>query len=287
MMSTIPLHPEFGALLNTHQQVAEFSDDQAEQLRFIVERFGVVVIRDQLLSDAELGELAAKMGTIWSPTSVKSSYGSPTNSPTFRLTNMDEAGQILPADAKSIALNVANELWHTDATYTWPGATISLLYSVIVPPTGGDTEFCDTRTAYQRLTNDEKEQVARLTARHSLLHSRSQTGFNDWTDEQRIAFPEIARPLARFHEPTGRMALCLASHISGIEGWDDDRARKLIDDLTARAVEPQNVYRHEWREGDLLFWDNRCTMHRARPYDISRYPRDLRSTRLVDETELA
>lgn len=280
-----PLHQDFGVAVMLGRAKMTWNKQTATELRKLVERFGVVVVRNQCLAGDELGNLAELMGEIWSPQSVTSAYGRIAASKTFRLTNLDCDGKVLPITSKLIAFNKANELWHTDATYVRPGAAISLLSSIIVPPEAGETEFCDTRIAYEHLSADEKALAASLIANHTLLQSRSLSGFDDWTEEERSAFTRIARPLVHVHKPTGRKALCLASHIETFDGWTYAATQALVERLINLATKPANIYRHDWLPGELLLWDNRCTMHRARPHDPT-YARDMCSVRLVDEDDL-
>jgi alpha-ketoglutarate-dependent 2,4-dichlorophenoxyacetate dioxygenase len=161
-----------------------------------------------------------------------------------------------------------------------------MLLGKIIPPSGGNTEFCDLRHAWDRLSAQEQERFRGMTASHSIIHSRTLTGYTDWTDEIRARLPSIPRPLVRDHEETGRTALLIASHIEKLTGLGTEESTALVADLTARATTADNVYAHVWRPGDLLLWDNRCVMHRATHYEMDKYPRDVRTARLVDVAEL-
>jgi alpha-ketoglutarate-dependent 2,4-dichlorophenoxyacetate dioxygenase len=198
------------------------------------------------------------------------------------LGNVGPDGEILPEDDWVLSQNRANELWHVDRTFMIPRATISMLYGRTVPPEGGNTEFCDTRLFWESLSAGEQRRLEGLTCWHSLIHSRKRHGFADWTEEALERFKSVERPLVARQEQTGRMALILASHIHAIDGLDDDEAVALVDDLIARATVPANVYSHKWKAGDFVLWDNRCVMHRARPYDMASHARDVRAIRLYD-----
>ena len=162
-----------------------------------------------------------------------------------------------------------------------------MLLGRIVPPSGGETEFCDLRHAWDRLSADEKARLRGMTASHSIIHSRTLTGCHEWAEGVRERLPSIDRPLVDEHEETGRTALLIASHIEKLTGLTGEETVALVADLTARAATPDNAYRHAWQPGDLLLWDNRCVMHRATPFEMGKYPRDVRSTRLVDTREMA
>ncbi len=245
-------------------------------------REGVVVVRNQDLTDDELETFAASLGRVLS-------YGEIGNNlpNVLPITNVGRDGKLLSADDDLMRASVANMLWHIDSTYTKPRATVSMLLAKVLPPTGGNTEFCDLRHAWENLSPQEQASFRGMTASHSIIHSRTLTGYDDWTDEIRAKLPSIDRPLVREHEETGRTALLIASHIESLTGLSTQETVALVKDLTARATTPDNVYSHAWQPGDLLLWDNRCVMHRATPYEMDKYPRDVRTARLVDVAEMA
>jgi alpha-ketoglutarate-dependent 2,4-dichlorophenoxyacetate dioxygenase len=168
-----------------------------------------------------------------------------------------------------------------------PRVTLSMLFGLMIPPEGGNTEFCDTRLAYEALTPEQQARLALLTATHSTLHSRKLTGFTDWSEEALAMLGAVERPLIGYHEETGRKTLALASHIAALSGYSEEDSAPVLRDLTERATVPENCYAHRWREGDFLLWDNRAVMHRARPFDMTRHGRDMRSVRLVDTADVA
>jgi len=274
------LHPRFGAELSGPRITAALDPALSSAVREAVYRYGVVVIPAQDLTDAELRTFAATLGKVMERNAVT---GKPAT--VFRLSNLDQHGNILPAADRALRLTDGNELWHTDSTYARPRSTISLLHARLIPPQGGDTEFCDTRCAYEDLSAAMQSELAGLTACHSLIYSRALTGFTAWTDEERVRFAPIERPLVHRHAESGRLALCLASHIGAIKPLTAEQWWPLLQSLMSAATAPASVYAHRWQAGDLLLWDNRCTMHRVRPYDQLRHRRDMRSTRLDDEND--
>jgi alpha-ketoglutarate-dependent 2,4-dichlorophenoxyacetate dioxygenase len=280
MWSVRRLHPRFGAELRGPRLGAALDPALSSAVRAAVYRYGVVVIPGQDLANDELGAFAATLGKVMERNAVT---GQPAT--VFRLSNLDAHGNILPATDRALRLTDGNELWHTDSTYVRPRSTISLLHARVIPPQGGNTEFCDTRCAYEDLPAALQSELAGLTACHSLIFSRALTGFTTWTDEERVRFAPIERPLVHRHAESGRMALCLASHIGAIKPLGAEQWRPLLQSLMRAATAPDAVYAHHWQVGDLLLWDNRCTMHRLRPYDQLHHRRDMRSTRLDDETD--
>ena len=152
----------------------------------------------------------------------------------------------------------------------------------MVPPEGGETEFADMRAAWDALPANTRAKLRDLVCEHSLLFSRGQLGFTEFTEEERAKFAPVAQRLVRRHEGSGRLSLYLSSHIGRVRGWPVPEALALVRDLTEHATQREFVYRHAWRKHDLVMWDNRCTMHRARPFEDREHPRDMRRVTLQD-----
>ena len=257
------------------------SQADREAVRDATARHGVTVIPGQDLSDEDIYDFVASFGD--KIVEVETAEGVPPHSRgVMPLGNVDKDGNILPADDWNVQQNLANELWHTDMTFVSPRASFSLLYGKTVPPEGGNTEFCDTRLFWETLPDAERARLSRLTCAHSVLHSRRKYGFTEWPQEVIDRFPPIARPMVNVQQSPGRTALPLAAYIQSIDGMTAEQSEALVEDLTARATVPANVYSHRWRAGDLLLWDNRCMMHRATPFDMTAHARDLRAVRLCD-----
>jgi alpha-ketoglutarate-dependent 2,4-dichlorophenoxyacetate dioxygenase len=157
-----------------------------------------------------------------------------------------------------------------------------MLYAHVVPPSGGDTEFADLRAAYDDLESATKRQIDGLWAEHSIFHSRGQLGHSDYTAEERKSLPSVRHPLVRTHPGSKRKTLYLGSHASHIVGWPMPEGRLLIRDLMEHATGPRFVHAHRWQVGDLVIWDNRCTLHRGRPYADAEHKRDLRRVTTQD-----
>jgi alpha-ketoglutarate-dependent 2,4-dichlorophenoxyacetate dioxygenase len=159
---------------------------------------------------------------------------------------------------------------------------LSMLYAHVVTPAGGETEFADLRAAYDALSPDMKAQIEDLVAEHSIFHSRGQIGFTDYNDAERASLPAVPQRLVRVHPGSKRKTLYIGAHASHILGWPVPEGRLLIRDLIEHATQRQFVHRHSWRVGDLVIWDNRCTMHRGRPYEDATHARDLRRVTTMD-----
>jgi alpha-ketoglutarate-dependent 2,4-dichlorophenoxyacetate dioxygenase len=273
------LTDRFGVVLAGKEIGRALSPIDTGALYDAIMRFGLVVIPAQMeLSDDEIHAFAASLGSVMPTPSLS-------NVPKGKLlpiSNLDEHGKIKPADDWYVRSNMANELWHVDLSFVRPRALISILYGRVVPPAGGNTEFCDLRLAYEALSPEDKGRLATLTGQHLISHSRRSYGFDALNEDELAKFPAIARPLVNLHEESGRHALLLASHICELSGYSAEESATMLRELTAQATVPENCYSHRWKAGDLLLWDNRCVMHRATPFDVVTHARDLRAVRLFD-----
>jgi len=199
------------------------------------------------------------------------------------VSNLDKDGRIAARDNKKRMAALANRLWHTDASFRVIPARYSILSGRIIPDQGPNTEFADMRAAYDALDSRTKAEIEDLVCEHSLIYSREAIGFTDLTAEEIAAFRPVRQRLVRTHPATGRKSLFLSSHAGAIVGWTIPEARMFLRDLTEHATSPAFVYSHAWRPHDLVMWDNRATMHRARRFDRTEV-RDMRRTTLAGDT---
>jgi alpha-ketoglutarate-dependent 2,4-dichlorophenoxyacetate dioxygenase len=258
------------------------SAEQAAAVHAAMDEHAVLVFHDQYLEDDEqlafsrsLGELERAIGT---SLRAADEYRLPT---TFAdVSNLDQNHQVFARDDRRRLFAIGNRLWHSDSSFKAIPAMYSLLHARRIPSKGGNTEFADMRAAYDALDEETKAQVEDLVCEHSQIYSRQQLGFTDFTDEERARFAPVLQRLVRTHPSTGRKSLYLSSHAGGIVGWPVPEARAFLRDLVEHATQRQFVYAHRWRVGDLVMWDNRRTMHRARPFPVHE-PRDMRRTTLV------
>ena len=147
-----------------------------------------------------------------------------------------------------------------------------------MPPLGADTQFVDTRAVYDALPEALREKAHDAVAEHYFWKTRARAGFGEITDDMRRAMPAVAHPVVRTIAESGRRALYIGNHATHILGWPRAEGEHFLDELNGFAAQPRFIYTHRWRPGDLVIWDNRCTIHRATPYDIFKYKRDLRRT---------
>ena len=196
------------------------------------------------------------------------------------IANVGADGEIMARDAGSITSSIANQFWHTDSSFMPTVAKYSLLSASVIPDAGGDTEFADMRAAYDALPDDLRTIVADLIGEHHALYSRTLLG-NRYTEDQFARMPPAPWPLVRTHPVTGRKHLFTPIHISKIVGMSVPESRMLVNELIEHATQPQFVYRHTWQPGDLVMWDNRCTLHRGRRFDLTAR-RELRRTTTME-----
>jgi alpha-ketoglutarate-dependent 2,4-dichlorophenoxyacetate dioxygenase len=260
--------------------------DDAETLARIragMDEYAVLVFRDQPLTDEEHlafaqrldGALHTKLG---SAAIQKNRFG---NEALGDISNVGLDGEILPAGDRRRAYSLGNRLWHTDASFQDPPGRYSMLSAKVVPPVAADTEYADMRAAYDALLAETKAQIAGLHAHHSIAYSRQTLGF-EFSEGEAEKLKGAVHPLVRTIPRSDRKALYVASHASRIVEWPVPEGRLLLRELIEHATQPAFVYRHSWRVGDLVIWDNRCTMHRARPFEDTQHRRELRRVTTLD-----
>jgi alpha-ketoglutarate-dependent 2,4-dichlorophenoxyacetate dioxygenase len=198
------------------------------------------------------------------------------------ISNLDRNNKVLPRDDRRRLFGLGNQLWHSDSSFKPVPAKYSILSARTIPPAGGNTEFADMRAAHEALDAEGKAEVRDLICQHSQIFSRGILGFTDFTDAEREKWAPVRQHLVRRHPVTGGLSLYLSAHAGGIEGWPMPEARAFLRDLNELATQRMFVYAHAWRPHDVVMWDNRVTMHRARRYD-ARQARDLRRTTLTNE----
>jgi alpha-ketoglutarate-dependent 2,4-dichlorophenoxyacetate dioxygenase len=277
------LHPHFVAEASPVDLRQVHDRETLDQIRAGMDGYAVLVFRDQPFTDDEQLAFAQRLdGQLHAKTGIsalrKSRLG---NEALGDISNLDENGEIMRSDDRRRMYGLGNRLWHTDASFQDPAGRYSMLSARIVPPVGADTEYADMRSAYDALPAETKAQLEGLRVHHSIAHSRQTLGFEFSPDEQETLKGAV-HPLVRTIPRSGRRSLYVASHASRIIDWPVPEGRLLLRDLMEHATQPEFVYRHSWRAGDLVIWDNRATMHRGRPFDDTKFPRELRRVTTLD-----
>jgi alpha-ketoglutarate-dependent 2,4-dichlorophenoxyacetate dioxygenase len=263
------------------------ADIDVGEFRRTMDLHAVCVVRNpQPVSDAEHVEFSRRLGPLLPMKMLtmvgksKSRFAQPE---IIDIGNIDAEGKLLPDDDRRRAYNRGNLLWHTDASYDQVRGVYSLLSCHSIPPGGADTEFADMRAAYESLPEKKQKELEPLVVEHSIWHSRALAGMTDVSDQEKATRPPARHRLVHRHAGSGRKVLYLASHASHVVGMPVEQGRALLRGLIELATQPQFVYRHKWRVGDLLLWDNLQTMHRGTPFDDTKYPRDMRRTTVIEE----
>lgn len=280
------LHKGFATEVLGLDLAQPLSDATIADLQDAIDAAGVLVFRGQHLDDASQIAFAQRFGpperyVLSYRPGIKLRLGRPEM---VDVSNLDATtGQPQDRGSRHRMVNLGNRLWHTDSSFKQTRGALSMLYAHAVPPEGGETEFSDTRTAYDRLPDATKREIDGLSAQHSLMHSRATLGFTDFSPEEHAALPPSVHRLVSVNPRTGRKSIYVASHASHVVDMPIAEGRLLIADLIEAATKPDLVYRHAWQVGDLVVWDNRCTLHRGMAFDES-YPRDLRRVTTSDVT---
>jgi alpha-ketoglutarate-dependent 2,4-dichlorophenoxyacetate dioxygenase len=198
------------------------------------------------------------------------------------ISNLDRYNQLWGRNDPRRLLTLRNMFWHSDSSFKPTPAKYSLLHARVIPLSGGNTEFADMRGAYDALDNGIKETIQNLICEHSQMYSWSMLGLTDFSDEERVAWAPVPQRLVRRHPVTGRRSLFLSAHAGGIVGWPTPEARVLLHDLTEHATQREFVHVHRWRPYDLVMWDNRVVMHRARRFNDTNDVRELHRVTVSD-----
>ena len=228
----------------------------------------VLCFRDQALSQDEQVTFSEQFGTL--ERHAVSNRNNASNPLVHIVHNLDAGGK--PSGT------VKSTMWHSDKSFRPQPSSATILHAVTLPPNGGDTCFADMSAAYEALGDRTKAELDGIKVVHSWEHSRENIG-KTLTAEEVADAPPMSHPLVRVHPETGRKALFIGMHASHLDGQPMDASRARIIELEAHATQDRFVYRHSWRPGDILMWDNRCLLHRADPnFDAAHYPRIMHRT---------
>src|SRR5262249_7049424 len=277
------LHPNFAAEVSPVDLRCIQDRETLDEIRNGMDAHGVLVFRDQPFTDDEHIAFARRLDGRLHTRTGSAAIGANRlgDAAVSDISNVGADGALLQREDRRRAYVLGNRLWHTDASFVDPPGRYSMLSAKVVPPVAADTEFADLRSAYDALPVETKAKLEGLRAHHSVTHSRWMLGLAFSGDEhERLKGP--VHPLVRTLPRSGRKTLYIASHASRIIDWPVPEGRLLLHDLIEHATQRQFVYRHAWRVGDLVIWDNRCTMHRACPFDDMTHRRELRRLTTLD-----
>lgn len=273
-LTVTPLTPVFCAEIAGVDIRKPLDDATFAEIRAAFDDYSILVFPDQPMTDDEQVAFSARFGRIERSAGVNPGAGTPFS----RQSNIDiRSGEVIPKDDRRMFYQKANMLWHADSTFKPVTSLCSILSAREIPPVGGATEFASTRAAYEELSDSEQAELEGLVVEHDFIYSRGLVGFA-FTPEETAKFPPVRHWLVRTNRNNGRKSVLVGAHAKCIVGWPEERSRKLLDGLLARATKPENCFRHEWRDGDVVIWDNQAAVHRATPYDTERYRRVMQRT---------
>jgi alpha-ketoglutarate-dependent 2,4-dichlorophenoxyacetate dioxygenase len=271
-----PIHAEFGARISGVDLSRSLDDLEFDQIDDAINRYSLLLFENQQMNDqAHLG-FTRRFGDLEEEHVSYYSRGKVTY--IGRVGNVDVDGN--KVSVRQIKASTGNEMWHSDSSFREIPAMYSMLCAYEVPDEAGETEFVSARSAYQRLDQSTQQQIENLVGIHDYIFSRTKVGEDAVTPNQRTYMHPVRQRLVRQNPMTGDKNVFVGSHVKGIEGMPDAEARPLIDRLIAEVTRPQSVYRHRWRVGDFMIWDNRCLLHQGCGYDADKYRRRMHQTRV-------
>lgn len=283
-ITIFPVTPHFMAEIGDVDLSKPLSEEDRVAIKAAFIRYSVLVFPDQTLSSEQHIAFAQVFGPMEQNINT---YADEVKK--YRIdariadvSNLGDENEILSRESRKRMSGLANRLWHTDSIFRHVPALTSLLYCRAIAPVGGRTEFADMRAAYDALPDKTKLRIDQFVVEHNIFHSRAKIGFKDFTERERASLPSATQRMVRTIPETGRKNLYIASHAVRVMGVSDAESEVLFQELAQHATQPQFVLSHRWRVGDLVMWDNRCTMHRGTEFDDLRYKRDMARATVSD-----
>ena len=275
-MTVFPVTENFAAEIGDVDLSQPLSKEQLGEIETAFNRYSVLIFPDQELTQEQHLDFARNFGPLETSVHAARKDAKLRLRPDLGdISNLDPGDTIWGKDSRKRWYEMANRMWHSDSSFKRTPARASLLYAHTIPPVGGQTEYADMRAAYDALPDDMKQRLRGLVAEHAIQFSRKKMGFEDFSEEEWRAYPPVPQTLLRRHPGSGRVGLFLASHAGRIFGMPEEEGKALLQQLIDHATQRHFVYTHRWRVHDLVMWDNRCTMHRGRPYDDLRWTREM------------
>ena len=280
-MQVTPLHPLFAAEITGLDTSAPITPEIVDAVEAAMATHAVCVVRDASRSDEDHLRFSRAFGPLELPPGSSRRAIAPE---LYDVTNLDPDGNIQPPNPGFVGFAKGFERFHTDSSFNDMPTKWSLLMGHQTPPEGADTQFVDTRAVYDELPEHTHRRIQGLIGIHDLYAGRERLGMTDIPPEVRRRYPPVTHPLVRT-SASGRKALYVGGHAVGVVGLPEAEGQALLEELFDFATQDRFVYSHRWVEGDLVIWDNRCTLHRATPFDRQRYKRDCRRTTVNEHGE--
>jgi alpha-ketoglutarate-dependent 2,4-dichlorophenoxyacetate dioxygenase len=270
------IHEEFGARVAGVDLSRPLDDATFAAIDAAINRYSFLLFEGQTMSDAAHLEFTRRFGSLEEEHVAYYGQG--------RITYIGVVGN-LDADGNKVTRRRVrsargNEMWHSDSSFREIPAMYSILAAYEVPDVGGETEFASARAAYARLDAETRARINDRVGIHDYIYSRTKMGEDAVNQSQRIFMHPVRQRLVRQNPLTGEKNIFVGSHVKAIEGMPNEEAQPLIADLIGEVTRAESVYRHRWRAGDVVIWDNRCLLHRGVGYDEARYRRRMHQTRV-------
>ena len=274
-----PLDATLGAVVRGVDLKAPFGDEAFEEVHAAWLRHAVLVFPGQFLDDESHKAFSRRFGRLERVITRREE----STEVISNLSNVRKDGSLIEPDGSRALFLKGNSYWHTDSSFKRVPAKASLLSARQVPAEGGETEFADMRAAWDRLDPETRARLDGKAALHSYRYSQGKVGGLDVLSGIELDdLPPVEHPVVRTHPETGRRSLYIGRHASHVVGEDVAASRKLLEGLCEEACRPPRVFSHRWEAGDLVMWDNRCVLHRGRPYPPDQ-PREMRRTTVAGD----
>lgn len=292
IIKTRDLFPDFVGFVSDINLKEILSDSLIKELDTAVNKYAVLIFKDQNITDDEqvrFTEYFGKIEASGKTSNITKDKDRRLSSDLADVSNLDKDNKPFTLNDPRRIFNLGNRLWHTDSSFKPVPAKYSLLSGRNVSKEGGNTEFADMRSVYDNLDAKTKNKIEKMICEHSLIYSRQRLGFDmvrELSPDEIKNFKPVEQPLVRNNKLTNRKTVFLSSHIGKIEDWTRPDSMCFIDDLIEYATKENFLYVHKWMQNDLVIWDNRQTMHRARAFDDLTEYRDMRRTTVLGEEKL-
>jgi alpha-ketoglutarate-dependent 2,4-dichlorophenoxyacetate dioxygenase len=279
-----PIHPCFAARIEGVDLARPLPERTFQAIFDAFQEYSVLVFHAQRLTDAEQMAFSERFGPL--EATIKAIGRENRLHPNLvDLSNLDPErdDKLMDWNERRMVYQSGNQLWHSDSSFKPVPALASLLSGREVPPAGGETEFASMRHAYATLPDQTRRRLEGKVVVHSILYSRSTIAKGLFDPEGERELPPVRQALVRANPMNGRKAIFIGSHAWYVEGMPYEESRRLLDELLAHTTRPECVYQHRWRQWDLVMWDNRCVLHRGRPWDAGQQRRVMRRTTVAGE----
>jgi alpha-ketoglutarate-dependent 2,4-dichlorophenoxyacetate dioxygenase len=292
IIKTRDLFPDFVGFVSDINLKEILSDNLIKELDTAVNKYAVLIFKDQNITDDEqvrFTEYFGKIEASGKTSNITKDKDRRLSSDLADVSNLDKDNKPFTLNDPRRIFNLGNRLWHTDSSFKPVPAKYSLLSGRNVSKEGGNTEFADMRSVYDNLDAKTKNKIEKMICEHSLIYSRQRLGFDmvrELSPDGIKNFKPVEQPLVRNNKLTNRKTVFLSSHIGKIKDWTRPDSMCFIDDLIEYATKENFLYVHKWMQNDLVIWDNRQTMHRARAFDDLTEYRDMRRTTVLGEEKL-